>query len=48
MPGDTLVLKLILTQPVRHSMVSMHGQAYVGDTLVCESDMIAQIIKNKE
>ena len=47
-PGDTLVLKLILTQPVRHSMVSMHGQAYVGDTLVCESDMIAQIIKNKE
>ena len=47
-PGDTLVLKLILTQPVRHSMVSMHGQAYVGDTPVCESDMIAQIIKNKE
>ena len=47
-PGDVLVLKLILTQPMRRSIVCMHGQAYVGDTLVCESDMIAQIIKNKE
>ena len=47
-PGDVLALKLILTQPMRRSIVCMHGQAYVGDTLVCESDMIAQIIKNKE
>ena len=30
------------------SIVCMHGEAYVGNTLVCESDMVAQVIKNKE
>lgn len=47
-PGDVLVLKLTVTQPMRRSIVCMHGRAYVGDHLVCESDMVAQVIKNKE
>lgn len=47
-PGDVLVFKLEITQPLRRSIVAMKGKAYVGDTLVCESDMIAQVIKNKE
>lgn len=47
-PGDVLVFKLAITQPLRRSIVGMSGKAYVGDTLVCESDMIAQVIKNKE
>lgn len=47
-PGDVLVLKLQITQPLRRSIVCMHGSAYVGNTLVCESDMVAQVIKNKE
>lgn len=47
-PGDVLVLKLTITQPIRRSIVCMHGEAYVGNTLVCESDMVAQVIKNKE
>ena len=47
-PGDVLVLKLTITQPIRRSIVYMHGEAYVGDKLVCESDMVAQIVKNKE
>ena len=47
-PGDVLVFKLTITQPLRRSIVCMHGEAYVGDTLACESDMVAQVIKNKE
>lgn len=47
-PGDVVVFKLTITQPMRRSMVCMNGKAYVGDTLVCEGDMMAQVIKNKE
>lgn len=47
-PGDVLVFKLTITQPLRRSIVAMNGKAYVGDALVCESDMVAQVIKNKE
>ena len=47
-PGDVLVLKLTITQPLRRSIVCMHGEAYVGDTLACEADMFAQVIKNNE
>ncbi len=47
-PGDVLVFRLTITQPLRRSIVGMTGRAYVGDTLVCESDMLAQVIKNKE
>lgn len=47
-PGDVLVFKLTITQPLRRSIVCMNGKAYVGDTLVCEGDMVAQVIKNKE
>ena len=46
-PGDTLVIKMELTEPVRRGIVSMHGQAYVGNTLVIEGEMIAKIIRNK-
>lgn len=46
-PGDTLVIKMELTEPVRRGIVSMYGQAYVGNTLVIEGEMIAQIIRNK-
>ena len=47
-PGDVLVLKLRMTQPIKRSIAFMHGEAYIGDTLACESDMVAQVIKNKE
>ena len=46
-PGDVLVLKLTMTQPLRRSIAYMHGEAYIGDTLACESDLVAQVIKNK-
>ena len=44
-PGDTMVMKLELTEPIRRGICVMKGRAWVGDKLVCESEMMAQIIK---
>jgi len=46
-PGDTLILRMELTEPVRRGIVTMFGQAFVGNTLAVEGEMTAQIIKNK-
>lgn len=47
-PGDVVVFKLIITQPLEHSLVCMSGKAWVGDSVACEGDMVAQVIKNRE
>lgn len=46
-PGDTLVFKVSLLNPVRHGMSTLQGYIFVGDQLVCEAQFTAQIIKNK-
>ncbi len=46
-PGDTLLLKCTLTEPIRRGIVQMHGETFVGDKLVSEADMMAQIVKEK-
>ncbi|MCE1198357.1 MAG: bifunctional UDP-3-O-[3-hydroxymyristoyl] N-acetylglucosamine deacetylase/3-hydroxyacyl-ACP dehydratase [Marinilabiliales bacterium] len=46
-PGDTLVYKIKLTNPIRRGIAHMRGLAFVGDTVVCEGDFMAQIVKNK-
>ncbi len=46
-PGDTLVIKVYFTASIRRSIVCMRGEAYIGDTLACQGDMVAQVIKNK-
>ena len=46
-PGDTVLLKMELIEPLRRGLVSMYGQAFVGNTLVVEGEMVAQVIKNK-
>lgn len=46
-PGDVLVIKLQITTPLRRSIVCMKGEVYVGNTLACEADLMAQVIKNK-
>ena len=43
----SLVIKMELTAPVRRGLCLMHGEAYVGDRMVCEADMMAQVIMNK-
>jgi UDP-3-O-[3-hydroxymyristoyl] N-acetylglucosamine deacetylase/3-hydroxyacyl-[acyl-carrier-protein] dehydratase len=44
-PGDTLIMKLELMEPVRRGLCIMKGRAWVGEKLVCESEMMAQIVK---
>ena len=46
-PGDTLVFRVELLSPIRHGISSMHGFAFVGETIVMEATFTAQIIKNK-
>ena len=46
-PGDTLLFKLDLSAPIRRGIVSMNGQAFVGDTIVMEGELTAEITKTK-
>lgn len=46
-PGDTVILKMELVEPMRRGIVTMFGQAFVGNHLVVEGEMTAQVIKNK-
>ncbi len=46
-PGDTLIFELRLTEPIRRGIVIMSGRAFVGNALVTEAFMTAQIVKTK-
>jgi len=46
-PGDSLVIRMALKAPVRRGLCLMRGEAFVGNRLVCEADMMAQIVENK-
>lgn len=45
LPGDTLVIKCELTQPIKRGIAKMTAKAYVGNTLVSEGAMTASIVK---
>jgi UDP-3-O-[3-hydroxymyristoyl] N-acetylglucosamine deacetylase/3-hydroxyacyl-[acyl-carrier-protein] dehydratase len=47
-PGDILVMKLTLLEPIRRGIAHMKGESYVGTELVSEAEMYAQIVKSKE
>lgn len=44
-PGDTMILKMVLNEPIRRGICNMHGTVYVGNKLISEADMVAQIVK---
>ena len=44
-PGDTVVFKLELKSPIRRGLCHMSGTAYVGNKVVMEAEMLAQIVK---
>ncbi|MFQ3579550.1 MAG: bifunctional UDP-3-O-[3-hydroxymyristoyl] N-acetylglucosamine deacetylase/3-hydroxyacyl-ACP dehydratase [Bacteroidales bacterium] len=46
-PGDTIIFKLILLEPIRRGIVHMQGYAFVGDILATEAEMMAQIVKKE-
>ncbi|MBK8554483.1 MAG: bifunctional UDP-3-O-[3-hydroxymyristoyl] N-acetylglucosamine deacetylase/3-hydroxyacyl-ACP dehydratase [Lewinellaceae bacterium] len=44
-PGDTLILKMELLEPIRRGIVHMQGTAYVGSKVVSEGELTAQIVR---
>ena len=44
-PGDTLILKMQLLHPIKRGICEMKGTIYVGDKIVTEGILVAQIIK---
>jgi len=44
-PGDTLILKLELMNPIRRGICEMKGTAYVGNKLATEAELVAQIVR---
>lgn len=47
LPGDTLIFDLKLMAPIRRGICQMEGKAYVGDKVVMEGELMAQITKAK-
>lgn len=46
-PGDTIIFRVELTSELRRGIATMRGLAFLGDKVVSEADLTAQIIKNK-
>jgi len=46
-PGDTMILKMELLSPIRRGIVEMRGTVFVGNKVVTEGDLTAQIIKTR-
>lgn len=46
-PGDTLIFKIELIEPIRRGIVHMQGYGYVGDSVALEAELMAQVAKNK-
>lgn len=46
-PGDTIILKLELLSPIRRGICNMMGTAYVGESIVSEGELTAQIVRRK-
>jgi UDP-3-O-[3-hydroxymyristoyl] N-acetylglucosamine deacetylase/3-hydroxyacyl-[acyl-carrier-protein] dehydratase len=44
-PGDTVIFDLKLISPIRRGICHMRGIAVVGDKIVMEAEMMAQIVK---
>ena len=46
-PGDSLVIEMVLTSPIRRGLVNMKGTAYVNGQIASEATMLAQVVKEK-
>ena len=44
-PGDTLIFVNTLLEPIRRGLIHMQGNVYVGNKIVVEGELLAQIIK---
>ena len=46
-PGDTIVMKVMLTSPIRRGLATIKGYCFVNGKITTEAEMTAQIVKNK-
>ena len=46
-PGDTLILKMELMAPIRRGIFQMYGTVYVGNSIVSEGELTAQISRKE-
>lgn len=46
-PGDTLIIRVELMNEVRRGIANVKGFCFVGEKIVCEAELMAQVIKNK-
>lgn len=46
-PGDTLIFKLVPMSPFRRGLCQMKGWAYVGNKIVLEAELLAQLSRKK-
>ena len=44
-PGDTMLMKLELIEPIRRGICVMRGTVIVGNKVCTEADMVAQLVK---
>ncbi|MEA1785292.1 bifunctional UDP-3-O-[3-hydroxymyristoyl] N-acetylglucosamine deacetylase/3-hydroxyacyl-ACP dehydratase [Arenibacter sp. GZD96] len=47
LPGDTLIFHCSLISPIRRGICHMQAYAYANSKLVCEAEMMAQIVKKQ-
>jgi UDP-3-O-[3-hydroxymyristoyl] N-acetylglucosamine deacetylase / 3-hydroxyacyl-[acyl-carrier-protein] dehydratase len=48
LPGDTLIYKLELIEPIRRGIVHMQATAYVGNKVVSEAELTAQVVRRSK
>lgn len=46
-PGDTIIFSCELLEPIRRGIARMKGVGMVGDKIVSEAELMAQIVKVK-
>ncbi|MFC2132578.1 bifunctional UDP-3-O-[3-hydroxymyristoyl] N-acetylglucosamine deacetylase/3-hydroxyacyl-ACP dehydratase, partial [Bacteroidota bacterium] len=47
-PGDSILFYLEFSEPLRRGIACMRGKAFVGNKLVMEGELMAQIVKEKQ
>ena len=46
-PGDTMILKMERIGPIRRGLCEMQGTVYVGNKIMTEAILMAQIVKRE-
>ena len=46
-PGDTMILRLELTSPIRRGICEMNGTVFVGNKVCTEATLVAQLVKQQ-